>query len=96
MPRKMLPKKTGKKIEVQKTSDGLLIKFPENLSNQNIAGSVSLYRPSDKHLDFDLPLSLSNSHLLIPDKRLLDGRWDIKIYWKHQEKSFLHKESITY
>ncbi|MEX0289987.1 MAG: FixH family protein [Flavobacteriaceae bacterium] len=84
------------KIEVQKTPEGLRITFPENLNNQNIKGSVSLYRPSDKHLDFDLPLSLSNSHLLIPDKRLLDGRWDIKIYWKYKGKSFLHKESITY
>ena len=88
--------KLKSKIKVLKTADGLQIYFPENLNNQNTKGSVSFYRPSDKHLDFDLPLSLSNSHLLIPDKRLLDGRWDIKIYWEYDGKAFLYKERITY
>ncbi|MEO1010524.1 MAG: cytochrome C oxidase Cbb3, partial [Bacteroidota bacterium] len=35
-------------------------------------------------------------HLLIPDKRLLDGRWDIRILWEYQGKPYLLKESITY
>jgi len=81
---------------IKKTPEGLLIAFPDGLEKKHLKGNVSLYRPSNKHLDFDLPLSLSNSHLLIPDKRLLDGRWDIKISWKYQGKEFLHKESLTY
>ncbi|WP_299432016.1 FixH family protein [uncultured Maribacter sp.] len=84
------------KIEFVKTSEGLSIKFPKNIEEENITGNISFYRPSNKHLDFDLPLRLSNSHLLIPDKRLLDGRWDIKIFWNYNEKDYLHKESITY
>jgi len=87
---------TAVPIKIKKTPKGLLISFPEDIYNQNMKGNVSLYRPSNKHLDFDLPLSLSNSHLLIPDKRLLDGRWDIKISWQSQGKDYLHKESITY
>ncbi|WP_425235718.1 FixH family protein [Ulvibacterium sp.] len=83
-------------IKIKKTNNGLLLKFPKILEGQNIQGTVSLYRPSNKHLDFDLPVSLSNTHLLIPDKRLLGGRWDIKIIWEHKGKEFLHKESITY
>ncbi|WP_422081906.1 FixH family protein [Ulvibacterium sp.] len=83
-------------IKIEKTNKGLLLKFPKNLEGQNIQGTVSLYRPSNKHLDFNLPVSLSNAHLLIPDKRLLGGRWDIKIIWEHEGKEFLHKESITY
>jgi len=63
---------------------------------KQIKGTVSLYRPSNKQLDFDLPISLSNTHLLIPDKRLLDGRWDIKIKWEINGDSYLQKEKITY
>jgi len=84
------------KIEIKKTPEGLLVTFPEGFEEQHVDGKVSLYRPSNKHLDFDLPISLSDSHLLIPDKRLLDGRWDIKITWQNQGRDFLHKESITY
>lgn len=83
-------------IKIEKTNNGLLLKFPKILEGQNVQGTVSLYRPSNKHLDFDLPVSLSNTHLLIPDKRLLGGRWDIKVIWEHKGKEFLHKESITY
>ncbi|WP_298473947.1 FixH family protein [uncultured Maribacter sp.] len=83
-------------VFLEKTKEGLLIKFPKNIDSQSVNGTLSLYRPSNKHLDFDLPLSLSNSHLLIPDKRLLDGRWDIKIFWNYKGKEYLYKESITY
>ncbi|WP_405267795.1 FixH family protein [Cellulophaga sp. Ld12] len=86
----------SKKISLQKTTEGLEISFPENLNNKEIKGTVSLYRPSNKHLDFDFPISLSDSHLLVPDKRLLEGRWDIKISWKYQNEEYLHKEKITY
>ena len=83
-------------IQLKKSPEGLLILFPEGYNDTNVTGTVSLYRPSNKNLDFDLPISLSDSHLLIPDNQLLDGRWDIKIFWKHEGKDFLHKESITF
>ena len=55
-----------------------------------------LYRPSNKQLDFETQISLSKSHLLIPDKRLLDGRWNIKIYWQYKETEYLYKKEIVY
>jgi nitrogen fixation protein FixH len=79
-----------------KNKNGLTVTFPPKMNYKEIEGKVSLYRPSNKHLDFDFPISLSNKHLLIPDKRLLDGRWDIKIYWNYQGKEHLIKKSITY
>ena len=84
------------KIKIDKTDEGLQVAFPKNMDFNNIKGMVSLYRPSNKHLDFNLPISLSNAHLLIPDKRLLDGRWDIKIFWGYNGEAYLHKQSITY
>ena len=84
------------KILIEKTAEGLLLIVPETIDLKELEGTVSLYRPSNKQLDFDLPISLSNTHLLIPDKRLLDGRWDIKINWKINEDSYLQKERITY
>ncbi len=86
----------GVKLLIEKKAEGLLVSFPKKVDMKKVKGQVSLYRPSNKHLDFDLPLSLSNSHLLIPDKRMLDGRWDIKIFWNYDNEAYLHKESITY
>ena len=78
------------------TKEGILIHFPENFDAKKITGNVFLYRPSNKHLDFDTAISLSKSNLLIPDIRLVDGRWNIKIDWQYNGKSYLFNESINY
>ncbi len=83
-------------LKMQKTADGLQLIFPDNINYKNITGTVSLYRPSNKHLDFYFPISISDSNLLIPDKRLLEGRWDIKVAWKYKNENYLFKEDITY
>ncbi|MFD0796326.1 FixH family protein [Maribacter chungangensis] len=84
------------KVTLEKTGEGLILHFPSTIDFKKAKGTVSLYRPSNKQLDFDLPVSLSDANLLIPDKRLLDGRWDIKITWSHDGEDYLQKESITY
>ena len=83
-------------ITWKKTQEGIQITFPKNLEINHIKGKVFLYRPSNKHLDFETQISLSNHNLLIPDKRLLDGRWNIKIDWKYKDKSYMYKKEIVY
>ena len=72
---------------------GITIVFPNDFEPKNIKGKVSLYRPSNKKLDFEVPISLSNPTLLIPISNLVGGRWDINMEWQYQGKSFLTKES---
>ncbi len=83
-------------LNVRKTPDGLEVEFPQQLEPGKIKGLISLYRPSNKRLDFDLPISLSNTNLHIPDKSFVEGRWDIKIAWEYEGEEYLHKESFTY
>jgi hypothetical protein len=83
-------------ISWKKTEAGILIEFPEALNAQNITGKVFLYRPSNKQLDFETTISLSNHNLLIPDKSLLGGRWNIKVDWQYQGNSYLYKKEIFY
>jgi len=83
-------------ISWKKTTEGVIIIFPENLQKDNITGKVFLYRPSNKQFDFEIPISLSNHNLLIPDKRLLDGRWNIKVDWQYNGKNYLYKKEILY
>ena len=80
----------------KKTDEGLIIVFPEEFQINSITGKVFLYRPSDKQLDFETPISLSDHNLLIPDKRLSDGRWNIKVDWQYNGKSYLYKKEIVY
>ena len=83
-------------IHWEKSNEGLVIAFPKKLDYKNITGKVFLYRPSNKQFDFEIPISLSNHNLLIPDKRLLGGRWNIKVDWQINDKSYLYKKEIIY
>ncbi len=89
-------KSLTKNIHTELTSKGLQIIFPNNIQTSIVKGNVFLYRPSNKKLDFETPLSISNSQMLIPNSQLLEGRWDIKIYWIYNNKEYLYKESIHY
>jgi len=80
----------------KRTTEGLVIEFPKDLDIKNITGKVFLYRPSNKQFDFEMPISLSNHNLLIPDNSLLDGRWNIKVDWKYKKVLYLYKKDITY
>ena len=84
------------KIKIEKTAKGLLLKFPDNIDSQQINGTISFYRPSNKNLDFELAILLSENQLLIPSRKLLEGRWDIKIFWAIGEEKYLQKERLTY
>jgi hypothetical protein len=73
---------------------GITIVFPKDFEPKNIKGKVSLYRPSNKKLDFEVPISLSNPTLLIPVSNLVGGRWDINMEWQYSGKQYLTKEII--
>ena len=84
------------KVTIQRTIEGLKIEFPKELSPNEIKGKVFLYRPSNKQLDFEIPISISNTYLLVPEKRLLDGRWNINLAFKYKDKDYLIKREILY
>ncbi|TXD83070.1 FixH family protein [Subsaximicrobium wynnwilliamsii] len=79
-----------------RTKEGLLISFPLDKDIKDITGKVFLYRPSNKQLDYETTISLSNHNLLIPDKRLVDGRWNISVDWQYHGNSYLYKKEISY
>ena len=76
------------------SENGISVVFSKEFFPNRIKGNVSLYRPSNKKLDFDTPISMSNPTLLIPKSSLVDGRWDINIDWQYEGKSYLTKETI--
>ncbi|MDW5288197.1 FixH family protein [Formosa sp. PL04] len=78
------------------TNEGILIQFPESISETQISGTVTLYRPSNKTLDFQLPIVLNNHTVLIPKDKLVDGRWNLTVDWKNNGSSYLYKQHLVY
>ncbi|WP_435263934.1 FixH family protein [Tenacibaculum sp. nBUS_03] len=89
-------KKLKKNIITKRTKEGLTIHFPKEFDPKKIKGKMFLYRPSNKQLDFEIPISLSNRYLLVPENRLLGGRWNITINWQYKGKDYSFKEELIY
>lgn len=89
-------KNLSENITYKHLEEGLYIYFPSNIDFYQVTGHVFLYRPSNKQLDFETPISLSKPYLLIPDKRLVGGRWNITIDWKYKGEAYLYKQTINY
>lgn len=79
-----------------KTAKGYELTFPTNIDYSKIEGTLFLYRPSNKKLDFTIPLMLSGSTMLIEDEKLVAGRWNTIVQWNYEGKSYLYKEEIVY
>lgn len=54
------------------------------------------YRPSNKNLDFEIPIELSSNTILIPDDKVVEGKWGITIDWKYEGVNYLYKDNIVY
>lgn len=83
-------------ITGKKTKEGWMLTFPSNIDYKKIEGTVFLYRPSNKQLDFEIPLKLSSPNLLIPDERLVAGRWNTIVQWRYNGEDYLYKKEIVY
>lgn len=83
-------------IKGKRTSEGWVLTFPEEFDVSKISGTVSMYRPSNKKLDFDLPIELHGNQFVIPDSKLVSGRWNTIVNWKYEGKSFRFTDRIVY
>lgn len=76
------------------TAEGLKITFPNTLASEKIKGNVLLYRPSNKKFDFNTSIALKGNSLLIPQTKLIKGRWDVSMEWQYNGIKYLSKEVI--
>ena len=63
---------------------------------KKIKGTISLYRPSNQKLDFEMKISLSSPIMLIPYHKLIGGLWEISINWQVDEVAYLNKETVYF
>ncbi|PCH78524.1 MAG: cytochrome C oxidase Cbb3 [Flavobacteriaceae bacterium] len=83
-------------ITLTRSSEGVLVHFPENMNGEKIKGTVYFIRLADENFDFQKTIALKNTTLLIQDEKLLDGRWNVKIDWSYEGTLYLFKDKFNY
>lgn len=75
-------------------SEGVEVVFPATFNADKIKGNVLLYRASNKKFDFNTPIALNNSAMLIPKNKLIKGQWNVNMEWQYKGKKYLSREVI--
>lgn len=84
-------------ISVKRENGKLILVFPENMNTEEMEGVIFLYRPSNKSLDFEIPFSqVTTKQFLIPENKLVEGRWNVSVNWNHKGKEYLFKKEIVF
>ena len=82
------------KPSIKYTENGVAVIFPAGFESDKVKGNIQLYRPSNKKFDFNTQIALTNSEIIIPQKKLVKGRWDVNMEWQYEGKKYLTKEVI--
>jgi len=84
-------------IELERKEAKMYVKFPETINLEQLEGTISFYRPSNKKLDFSIPFStIQQQKFEVPVAQLVKGRWNVKISWQENGKDYLFKKEILY
>ena len=83
-------------IVLEKAAEGLKIIFPSEFEPSDISGQIQFQRLSNSKIDFKLPINLDSNSLLISDEKLVEGKWNVKIDWKVNDKEYLLRQQINY
>lgn len=82
------------KVKISHDADAISVVFPSDFPADKIHGLVTMYRPSDKKLDFEVPIKINESELKIPADKLAGGVWKITVAWNYSGKDYMTTEQL--
>lgn len=81
-------------VQIVASSEGVTLSFPEKVTDTEVLGMVSFYRPSDRKRDFKIPLQLKNKKMFIPINVLALGRWNVEVSYTFEQNTYLSASNI--
>ena len=83
------------KVEIIEGPQHISITFQTFFNPAEISGTIHFYRPSNIKGDVIIPIELDSTRQIIyPVKKLMRGRYIVKIDYKYKDKEFYQEKSI--
>ncbi|SKB68856.1 FixH family protein [Dyadobacter psychrophilus] len=82
-------------VKWQVTSEGISIVFPGNVKENDLAGAIHLYCPSNDKNDRKFKISTQNHTQIIPVTNIPEGSYHLQIDWKNKEQTYWNEDVIV-
>ena len=88
-------KKLTEELKIKLIPNFISVQFPAEIGDQEISGTIFLYRPSDEKLDFKLPIEIDSSkNQLIPTDKMITGQWKIQVDWTADTNRYFNNKIL--
>lgn len=88
-------KKLTEELKIKLIPNFISLQFPTEIGDQEISGTIFLYRPSDEKLDFELPIEIDSSkNQLIPTDKMITGQWKIQVDWTADTNRYFNNKIL--
>jgi nitrogen fixation protein FixH len=85
----------GTSAGLERTSGGILLRFPPGVPRIEIAGTVTLYRPADHSADRTLPVAPDSLwQQFVPTTSLESGLWRCQVQWTMRQEEYYLEQPI--
>ncbi|MCZ4693174.1 hypothetical protein DWB61_07035 [Ancylomarina euxinus] len=82
------------KVLVSQKAGVIQVQFPEGMRS-GVSGSIIFYRPSNSDNDLRSDINIDTAGLQVFESdKFINGRYAIKIDWKHQGEGYYQEEAI--
>ena len=76
-------------ISIESTNDHIEVNLKGSLASTVDSMHVYFFRPSDKRHDYSIDLAPNKGNLQIDQKKLLHGRYQVRLSWKMDQQQYL-------
>lgn len=81
-------------VDITLITEGLQVIFPSEFDYSKIKGEIFMYRPSDKALDFTVPVQLENNNYILPTSLLKSGKWEVNLKFSYEGEDYFIQQKI--
>lgn len=72
------------------------VQLPGEFNGKEVKGEVYLYRPSDATKDLRQAFAINGNHLRLQLPQSLSGKYEVKLSWKADGKTFFNEQEIFF
>ncbi len=84
------------KVKVQNNDGILSFTFPSSINLNNLTGTITFYRPSEKEGDITIAIDTDTAGMIsFATDKLLKGRYIIKMDYECESKGYYQEESLV-
>lgn len=84
------------KLTVETNNNAVKFQFPKYIDRSELSGKIYFYRPSDKALDFYVPVAADDENKqIVATQKLKEGLWTLKVEWVKSDSSFYDEFNVV-